>query len=547
MAMDLATALQAITGGGMKNLSSAFGVKQAGIIAEGDATQRAALAKGQIDATAEAGMARAQQQNQQAASNLGSNMSDVGSLTMELGNVLRQNMTELNRQQAKVANIEANSDLLTNPLGWLEDLLTGDAERAKLKALKDQTDTAAKSLQTLNQATQQTAASNIAIAVTKDESTVLAQQKLAAATADAAAAATQVKLGGTAVDFLVTQQNFNHQQATLALAQRNAAAQDEQRLWLREQRELDRMQRQEAKVVDENLMALRNAGAADLGVATVTNISGFKAMMQLDKELEAKLIARGQALQKGFKNIPLAANPLEAVTAAQTMNIPLSPSEQQLTKKMAAIAPEATTKEGIQWLYPNMKQADVLALQADKKKHPEIVAQYLEKQALQQQATVKVGDSTNWYAPASIGTLASQPYMQQNPFLSQAVLPSAVAAPDTAFDPSALMTQGMELIDKGMASKDVVEGISWMAAQLVNQASATTNYSRFALPPMTGLKMPILIDSGSRFTSNVSGVIDITQASEVNRILLQGMTARKKQNSWLAPSFGQIIDSSMQR
>lgn len=544
---DLASVLQAITGGGMQNLPAAFGVKQSGIIAEGDATQRAALAKGEIDVRNEAGIAQAQQQNQQAATNLGSNMSQTGSLTVELGNILRQSVTDLNKQQAVVSNIEANSDLLTNPLGWLDDLVRGDAERAKLKALQGQADTAQKSLQALNQATQQTAATNLAIAVTKDESTVLAQQKLAAATADAAAAATQTKLGGTAVDFLVTQQNFNHQQASMALQLRNAAAADEQRLWMREQRELDRQLRIEQRVVDENLLAIRNAGAADLNVAPVANIAGFKAMMSLDKELESKLIARGQALQKGFKNIPLASTTTESFAAAQAMNVPLSPNEVQLARKVAAVAPNALTKEAIQELYPNMKQQDVLALMQDKKRQPELVNQYIESQAKKQQALVKPGDPTNWYAPASIGTLANQPYMKQNPFLNAVVLPSAVAAPDTAFDPSALLAQGMEQIDKGMASKDVVEGVAWMATQLVNQATATTNYTRYALPPMTGLKMPLLIDSGSRFTSNVSGVIDVTQASEVNRLLLQGMTARKKQGSWLAPSFGQIINESMQR
>src|SRR6478736_3767368 len=139
---DLASVLQAITGGGMQNLPAAFGVKQSGIIAEGDATQRAALAKGEIDVRNEQGIAQAQQQNQQAATNLGSNMSQTGSLTVELGNILRQSVTDLNKQQAVVSGIEANSDLLTNPLGWLDDLVRGDGERAKLKALQGQAETA---------------------------------------------------------------------------------------------------------------------------------------------------------------------------------------------------------------------------------------------------------------------------------------------------------------------------------------------------------------------------------------------------------------------
>lgn len=196
--------------------------QQAGLLQDAAnlSNQQAGLIKEAGTLTAEAEMVKltgelqTQKARVQAANAFGTNVGDVTDIITQLGQEMRATAIDLTKAQDRVTQIEAGSDLLTNPMGWLTDLLQGDAARAERDALASKFDTTQKLAQGLNSATQQTVQTQNAITETLSTASIQqatdAKKKLAEA--DALNATIQgKKYGADAIGVMrdMGAQNFN--------------------------------------------------------------------------------------------------------------------------------------------------------------------------------------------------------------------------------------------------------------------------------------------------------------------------------------------------
>lgn len=182
--------------------------KQAVLISDaGKLTSEAALVELQ-------GQLQTQKQRVTAANAFGTNIGDVSDIITSLGQDLRNQALALTEAQNEVTKIESESDLLTNPIGWLKDLVGGDAARAKRDALAAQFDTTQKLANSLNTSTQATVQTQNAITETLSAASIkqTADAKAKLAEADALNANIQgKKYGADAIGVMreVGASNFN--------------------------------------------------------------------------------------------------------------------------------------------------------------------------------------------------------------------------------------------------------------------------------------------------------------------------------------------------
>lgn len=109
------------------------------------------------------GQLKTEQARLSAADSFGTNIGSQTDVITGLAEIMRGTAIDLIQKQERVSEIEANSDLLGNPLGWLEDLVVGDGARAARDAAAQKFDTTNKLAMSLNAATQSTVQTQNAI------------------------------------------------------------------------------------------------------------------------------------------------------------------------------------------------------------------------------------------------------------------------------------------------------------------------------------------------------------------------------------------------
>lgn len=554
--MNLIGGASGATSGLQQQLEAATGSKKEAITAGSEAEQAAIVNSGIIEAQKHAGQLQAQTYGRQAASSLGTNMSDDSQIVTQLGAVMRQSALDVIAKAAKVNQTASRSDIFGNPAGFAYDLLYGDAERGALEGATTQFDAASKVMQGLNTATQQNVISQNAIAETKTEATLAAQQELIGNQALMAANAAKEKLAGADMNYINMMDSLNARQVQLATSAYNIQAQQEQRAWMRADRELARQDRLDAKGGDEVLLNYYNAGAMELGQATVSSMAGLRALSSVNKAKMDYLISRGAEIAT-TGSARMASNPLEALRAVNDFNLPLNPAQRSVADKFTAQLSNATTVGNVeemlmlQGMDPKIAKRAAMEAAGDKKQWATLQRDWLNLKAKRDAEVVNVGDGSNIYAPPALDFLAGKAELDTNPFLSKYIKPMVAAGGGAAFDPSKFLEfAGNAVMEDKMSVSEISDGIVWMASQAALSNNATVNYHKtFGVSPQEKLVMPTTVKGGSFFGNSVKNV-NLTDPTAVTSRILDAVSSAKRAPS-ISPAgsigaspFGNIFGGS---
>ena len=138
----------------------------------GNIGQEAALAA-QITSAEGQLKLQAQNQNRQVAQLAGTQIGGPSDVLGPLLQGMQMDAQRLINSQEQVSKLEANSDLITNPLGFIRHLVQGDGARAERDALAANLDSKQKVAQALNSATQQSVMTQEAIKETVTQSMIV--------------------------------------------------------------------------------------------------------------------------------------------------------------------------------------------------------------------------------------------------------------------------------------------------------------------------------------------------------------------------------------
>ena len=194
--MDLTTIIQQLA---ILNNSQAQQAQQIADLSAGASKEASGVAKnietaGELTASAQLTQLQGELNTQNArvkvANAFGTNVNAQSDIITNLAASMRETALALDKAQTNVSRIEAGSDLIGNPVGWLEDLLTGDEARAERDALAGAFDVKQKLVTNLNSATQTSVATQNAISetLTQDSIRQMSEATLLKAQSEAAKA-----------------------------------------------------------------------------------------------------------------------------------------------------------------------------------------------------------------------------------------------------------------------------------------------------------------------------------------------------------------------
>lgn len=533
MALSLDDVLSTIISGQQKSqaiadqLVNAYGAQSGAISQAVTDTGVAGRAKATQLEQEQQGLLRAQTNTREAATALGTNMDSPSQIVTLLGNDMRNSYAELKRQQARVNKLNEGATL-SNPLGLLTNIVIGDEERAKLEADQANFDLAAKTLQSLNQATQQTAATQKAIAETKTQASVDASLEELAANTRLAQAELRSKLAGVNVQMLGALDALNNRQTQTAIQMYNLGVQEDQRQFMRAQREADRALREESKKEDELSLAAYNA-ALDLQGRSPVDMAAFKTAIKLDREGTAELLRLGFQRTSGSGVVRYGTTPLMAISSIQSNRLNLPEGQRQVAAQMDSWMAASTKAEALADVGVAKNAVEATQMLANKKELPRIQNEYLSRKAKANLSLIDPKDETNIYAPPPIDILKNKPYLLENKFLASELAPSVEAGGNIKFNPSQLIEQALAGVTEGRyTTSDIAEGISWVANQFILTNNSTKNYLGFGLPPMSDfMNMPLSAKAGP-YASTITATINVADPVQVTAYFQRVMAAAPK-------------------
>lgn len=472
----------------LSNESAALSQQAANNISEaGNLTAQSNLVAAQ-------GQLATQKARVQAANAFGTNVNDVSDIITQLGTGMRDDAIKLTQAQAEVSKIESESDIISNPLGWLRDLVGGDAARAKRDAIASDFDTKQKLAQGLNNATQQTAVTQNAITETLSQASITQAADATKLLADAEASKQAIagkQYGAQAIEALRTNgaQDFNRsiqvysQIQDESRYQEGLAMRQEQFAALQEQRKRGKMEDQE--FVD--MTARVNAYRAGANLPPVNETFVRRSALQpgelgdtiRSQELQGMKLMNGGL--KVFGETP--ADTIE-VLRRDTPKLPdsfkpaVTVLEQGFQAAQVEIAKQVLSPDG------QMIKKDAAAQKT-------IRNQTIAATAAGFQSNIQTGKGNPYEAP-SVSVILGEPNGLADSAFGKVVLQTLVATGQNNPSPDMVIAMGIAAVDKGeLTLNDVRDGVSSFYQNATGINNATGGFLQLGVPAQQGYKTKI--------------------------------------------------------
>lgn len=434
-----------------------------------------------------------QQAGRKAAQAFGTDVNAQGEVVTQLGELQRNLALELIQQQARVGKIEKNSNLLSNPVGWLTDLMYGDDARGDRDATAQQFETVSNVSSKLHLGTQTAVATQEAISETLTATSIkqLADVQLLNAqnkAAEARISAAQYGIGGIQALQEVGARNF-----MTAMNVYNAVESDMR--W-REARKDMLEARNSKKALDTDIEEFtqrvntfrKAAGQVEYTPAQVKRhweASQEARQLLMDQEARGmRILDNGGSVEGAFGPTP--ADAMETVKGyeimtpnswAPSMGI-LENANAVLQEKLSVVDPK-TGKP----LSANVKDPSQL-----KQMYNETVRE----EALGLQKAVVHGSSNAFEIPPIPSVLSSPSAgeLKQSKF-GQTVLANLQASGHTSPAPELVIASGLAELEKGnLSMNDLRDGIAEYYTQGKALLAATGGFATLNVPVTPDYRVP---------------------------------------------------------
>lgn len=433
------------------------------------------------------GELQTQQARVQAANSFGTNVGDVSDIITQLGTQMRDTAVQLTAAQDKVSTIEANSDLLTNPLGWLTDLFQGDAARAERDSLAAKFDTTQKVAQGLNQQTQQTAITQNAITETLTAASIKQTADATKLVANAEAAKQEVaakQYGASGIEAMrqVGAQEFNRQMQVYSQVtedqryQEGAALRKAQFAALQDQRAKGKLEDKEYTDATARVNEYRTR--ANLPAVNETFV---RRTLTQSGDLGDDIRRQerdGMRLQGGelstFGNTPAQA------IATYTKDKPKLPDSYNSALTVLSEGSNAAATEIQQKALSNP------AIKKDTVEQTRIVNDSVKAVATNYQANIQPNKGNPYEAPAVSVVLGEPNGLKESKF-GQTVLQTLVSTDQNNPSPDMLLAAGVSAVQAGQLSmSEVRDGISAFYQNAVAINNGTKGFVQLGVPVQKG-------------------------------------------------------------
>lgn len=483
--------------------------------------------------TALQGQLNTQNARVKAANAFGTNVNAQSDVITNFAQMMRQDAIKLVEAQDNVSRIEAGSDLLGNPMGWLEDLLMGDGARAERDALADSFSTKHKLVTDLNSATQTTVATQNAISETLTQKSIKDLSQLKALKANNEAAEARINSARYGVASIEALQQLGEKNFNRNMAGYNAIQADEQ--WRAAR--ADRLAAQKEKKADEasldEMLQSVNTYRQTFGMRPVD--AAYVKRNWNDQEFRRNINSQEQAGWRivdngGSTEGVLGSKPSDSfgVIASGELTLPpswkpslsiLDAANQKLQQEVALIG---TVKDQMNQDAPT----PMLGLTKENRKDPAVMQAAFNKAADQiardAQSLIKHGQGNPYQVPP-VSNIFESPTrgaaaLRESKF-GRDVLGSIVqtGVPDPA--PELVIATALNLMDKGeITLKEVNDGLGLYLDVGVGVVNATggfsttnvlgTNSYNVSLTDLAGQKPKILNNTYAGWTSLTGIAID---------------------------------------